>query len=79
MLSFAIATFFALALAGAVLTITSMFLAYQDKIKAVIVAELGQNLAQTPMASTPYRVRASKAYPAIRRRSFQSAPIRAAA
>lgn len=84
MLTIAIATFFALAFAGALLTIGMMFHAYQDKIKAVIVAELGENMMQRPAPLPRYRSQTSKpqlatSYPATRRRSFQPAPLRAAA
>lgn len=79
MLTVAIATFFALALTGSILTIAMMFHTYQDKIKAVIVAELGENAKQNPVTSTRYRAHVSKPYAAKRRRSFQPAPLRAAA
>ncbi|MEH6756287.1 MAG: hypothetical protein V7676_02105 [Parasphingorhabdus sp.] len=79
MLTVAISTFFALALAGAVLTIGVMFLGYKDKVKAVIMAELGENLAPTSMASSPYRVRVSKPYLPMRQRPSQPVPLRAAA
>ncbi len=79
MLTIAIATFFAIAFAGALLTIVMMFHAYQDKIKAVILAELGEVMLQSPVPSPRYRTRTSKPQPATRRRSFQPVPLRAAA
>lgn len=84
MLTIAIATFFALAFAGALLTIGMMFHAYQDKIKTVIIAELGENVVQYPAPLPRYRTRTSTpqfatSYPAMRRRSFQPVPLRAAA
>lgn len=79
MLTIAITTFFALAFVGSVLTIAMMFHTYQDKIKAVIVAELGENVMQSPVTSTRYRTHVSKPYAVKRRRSFQPAPLRAAA
>lgn len=80
MLTIAIATFFALALTGAVLTIGMMFHAYQDKIKAVIVAELGENVVSAPVILHRSHNPVAKAYrTSARRHSFQPAPLRAVA
>lgn len=84
MLTIAIATFFALAFAGALLTIVMMFHAYQDKIKAVIATELGEAVMQSPVSAPRYRSQTIKPqlaapFPAKRRRSFQPAPLRVAA
>lgn len=80
MLTIAIATFFALALMGSLLTIAMMFHAYRDKIKAVIMAELGENVTVTSGISQRGPVPATRAYRTnARRHSFQSVPMRAAA
>lgn len=80
MLTLAIATFFAFALAGAVLTIGIMFHAYQDKIKAVIVAELGEKNITAPTIGQRSHSSVTKAYrTSPRRRSLQPARLRAAA
>jgi hypothetical protein len=79
MLMIAIATFFALTFMGALLTIGMMFHAYRDKIKAVIVAELGETSIQSPVPSPRYHTRVSKPYPATRRRAVRPVPLRAAA
>ncbi|MEP2102078.1 MAG: hypothetical protein ABJP02_11275 [Parasphingorhabdus sp.] len=80
MLTIAIASFFALALAGAILTIGMMFHAYQDKIKAVIMAELGDANMAAPAVSQRSSNVVIKPYRAnVRRRSFQQVPLRAAA
>ncbi|WP_337658370.1 hypothetical protein [Sphingorhabdus sp. Alg231-15] len=80
MLTIAIATFFALAFVGSVLTIAMMFHAYQHKIKAVILADLGEAGSVTPAVSQRSFSSVSKTYrPSPRRHSFQPAPLRAAA
>lgn len=80
MLTIAAATFFALAFAGALLTIGMMFHAYQGKIKAVILAELGSDPVQNPKTAPRYRSQTIKAHrPAMRRHSVASVPLRAAA
>lgn len=80
MLTFAIATFFTLALIGAVLTIGMMFHTYQDKIMAVIVAELGEKNVSASAISQRNRSSANKAYrTSPHRRTVRITPLRAAA
>ncbi len=80
MLTFAIATFFALALIGAVLTIGMMFHTYQDKIMAVIVAELGEKNVSAQAVSQRNRGPANKACrTSPHRRTVRTVPLRAAA
>ncbi len=80
MLTIAIATFFAFAFVGSVLTIAMMFHAYQDKIRAVILAELGEAGTVAPVVSQRSFSSVTKTYrPNPRRHSFQPAPLRAAA
>ncbi|GAA0469117.1 hypothetical protein GCM10009096_07560 [Parasphingorhabdus litoris] len=80
MLTIAIASFFALAFAGALLTIAMMFHAYRDKIIAVIAAELGSDEGNAPAAAPRHSRRVVRTYPAsARRRPVQPIPLRAAA
>lgn len=79
MLTIAIIAFFALALTGALLTIIMMFHTYQDKIKAVIVAELGEKAMQCLTPSPRYRTHMSKPYATTRCLPHQPVPLRAAA
>ncbi len=80
MLTIAITSFFALALVGALLTIGMMFHAYQGKIKAVIMAELGDKTASTAVVSQRNYNAVVKSYRTnARRHSFQQIPLRAAA
>ena len=87
MLTFAIATFFALALSGALLTIAAMFHAYRHKIKSVIVAGLigddtDGNSAIAPVISQRNHSQSLPLKPhQIKGRRFspQPVPLRAAA
>lgn len=87
MFTFAIATFFALALTGALLTIIAMFYGYRNKIKSVIIAGLSQNI-EGNIAPDPVIVHQNHALPrcAFKTQQFKSrysvrqpVPLRAAA
>lgn len=54
MLTFAIATFFALALSGALLTIIAMFYAYRNKIETVIIAGLAHDIGRDDTCDDAY-------------------------
>lgn len=80
MLTIAISSFFALALVGALFIIGMMFHAYQGKIKAVILAELGDTIVTKTLVSQRNHSLVAKPYRTkVRRHSFQPVPLRAAA
>lgn len=79
MLTIATTVFFTLALTGALLTIVMMFHTYQDRIKAVIIAELGKKALQLPAPSPRYRTHMNKPYAATRRFPHQPVPLPVAA
>ena len=72
MLTFAIATFFALALTGALLTIIAMFYGYRNKIKSVIIAGLSQNIEDN-IAPDPVIAHQNHAFP---RRAFKTQQVK---
>ena len=80
MLTIAIATFFALAFAGALLVIGLMFVQYHGKIRSVIQSGIATSQSSPASHSPTYRHRTVKTQQlATRHRSLQSAPLRAAA
>ena len=80
MLTIVIATFFALAFAGALLVIGLMFVQYHGKIRSVIQSGIATSQSSPASHSPTYRHRTVKTQPlATRHRSLQSAPLRAAA
>lgn len=80
MLAFAIASFFAIALMGALLVIGLMFFGYHEKIIAVILDGLAKDDSPTIIAEAPFRVRNIKPRQVIRKnRALQPVPLSAAA
>lgn len=79
MLTIAITGFFALALTGSLLIIIMMIHSYQNKIKAVISAELGEKTMKGSISLPQYRTRINKPYATRRCSRYQPAPLRAAA
>ncbi len=80
MLSIAIATFFALAFAGALFVITIMFVQYRGKILSVIESEFSTNHSAAILPQTTYRHRTVKTPQLMKQyRSAQPVPLRVAA
>lgn len=79
MLAFAIASFFAIALVGALLVIGLMFFGYRERIAQVLVAGLSEE-EPTIIAQPPFRVQTIKPRQVIlKNRGLQPAPLSAAA
>lgn len=80
MLTFAITTFFALALFGALSVIGMMFFGYREKITNVILSELQPDALLPTTELTSYRYRTVKPHQMIKRnRPLHSTPLRVAA
>ena len=80
MLTFAITTFFTLALIGALSVITMMFFGYREKITNVILSELQPDALLPTTEPTFYRYRTVKPRQMIKRnRPLHLAPLRVAA
>ncbi len=80
MLSIAISSFFLVALFGAVTVIAMMFSRYRDRITSVIQAELQSDRGKPVLASSaPYHRIVRTPQIAVRHRSLQTVPLRAAA
>lgn len=79
MLTFAIASFFAIALTGSLLVIGLMFFGYRERIAQVLLEGLSEE-TPTIIAQPPFRVRTIKPRQVIlKNRGLQPVPLSAAA
>lgn len=80
MLSFAIATFFALSLMGALLVIGMMFSSYRERIAQVVLDGLGRKAAGSVTITPRYQHHTIKPRQMVlQHRTMRTAPLRAAA